>query len=173
LVGHADIDEQRDFASGYLQSLHLLSTTGRLELLFWALAPKTPPSVELPMVGQAAFCSSPAAQPPCLINNCTQIGESSSWPVTLRSRAHKHIYLRGHFPSFVFSRCTAPSSVLLLLFRFQDTLLRRDFLLSSLAICLVCRLSLLRLMVSSIGNLLVCLSTMSGSSLRRAIRLLA
>jgi hypothetical protein len=132
-----------------------------------------PPSVELPMVGQAAFCSSPAAQPPCLINNCTQIGESSSWPVTLRSRAHKHIYLRGHFPSFVFSRCTAPSSVLLLLFPLRDTLLRRDFLLSSLAICLVCRLSLLRLMVSSIRNLLVCLSTMSGSSLRRAIRLLA
>jgi hypothetical protein len=57
-----------------------VANSGRLELLLWALVPRrTPPSVELPLVGQPRFVAL-KEPPPCLINNCTKYSEAQ-WPV--------------------------------------------------------------------------------------------
>lgn len=56
-----------------------VANIGRLELLLWALVLRTPPSVELPLVGQPRFVAL-KEPPPCLINICTR-DSGAQWPV--------------------------------------------------------------------------------------------
>lgn len=151
-----------------------VANSGRLELLFRALAHTEDPSKRgVSFGGAAAFCSSREEHAvPYRYPEASVLADPRVWPGSDLSYVGVSIYLRGHFPSLPYSPCTALSSVLLFLFlsSFRDTLLLRDYLRLFLATCLVFRSSSRRLMVSSTHSLLVCSLTMNGSSLRRATR---